>query len=375
MRYLNNRNIFTAACIALLIALWLLSGLVGGDSETGGDTSEVSIAERRAEDIARHRSDTPTRVQVDILHASLQTRQIVLRGKTSNKRTVRVKTELSGRVTARPVERGSRVEAGDTLCVLGEEDRRAQLKEAEAALSRAELEYRGAVRLQEGGLQSETAIAQAKAALESAQAVLELRQLNLQKTRLTAPFDALVEETHLEVGDYANVGSECVTLLDLDPMLLVADVAEQDVGLLHTGQSVSAHTVEGREIEGEITFIAHQSAPDTRTYRIEAVVDNADYSLRSGMTTRIRVPLEQTFAQLVSPGLFTLNDSGELGVRTVNDEDIVEFHTVELIREASDGVWVTGLPPHVRLITVGHEMVLAGEKVIPVEQYPSVASQ
>jgi multidrug efflux system membrane fusion protein len=52
-------------------------------------------------------------------------------------------------------------------------------------------------------------------------------------------------------------------------------------------------------------------------------------------------------------------------VRVVNDDDVVEFHAVNVISDGKDGTWVSGLPDSTRLITVGQEMVRAGEKVVP----------
>ena len=70
-------------------------------------------------------------------------------------------------------------------------------------------------------------------------------------------------------------------------------------------------------------------------------------------------------AQRVSPALFALDDRGEIGIRVIDENNIVHFHSVQIISEDPDGVWVTGLPNETNLITVGQEMVVAGERVDP----------
>ena len=77
----------------------------------------------------------------------------------------------------------------------------------------------------------------------------------------------------------------------------------------------------------------------------------------------VDLPGETVKAHRVSPSLFTLSDSGELGLRTVNSEDQVEFYPVAILEDSPNGAWVTGLPERVRLITVGHEFVAVGQTV------------
>jgi multidrug efflux system membrane fusion protein len=63
--------------------------------------------------------------------------------------------------------------------------------------------------------------------------------------------------------------------------------------------------------------------------------------------------------------LFTLDDAGNLGIRTLNANNVVEFHEVAVVREDADGVWVSGLPEVATIITVGQELVVPGERVEP----------
>jgi membrane fusion protein, multidrug efflux system len=60
--------------------------------------------------------------------------------------------------------------------------------------------------------------------------------------------------------------------------------------------------------------------------------------------------------------VLTLDDDGVLGVRTVED-GTVAFHTVNIVSDTREGVWVTGLPAVSDVITVGQENVTAGQAV------------
>jgi len=72
---------------------------------------------------------------------------------------------------------------------------------------------------------------------------------------------------------------------------------------------------------------------------------------------------EAVNAHRVSPSLFTLNDDGALGLRTIDHENRVKFYPVVIIEDSPDGAWVTGLPENARLITLGHEFVAEGQIV------------
>lgn len=360
-----RKNLIIASLIFTALFLWLVSGLVFNEAE-GEPAAAISEQQLLAKPKVEQQRAT---VRAAISKAEKRARLLVLRGRTESKRSVDVKAEIAGNVVERAVERGSRVESGDVLCQLAIDDRDASVAEARAALKDAQIDYQGILKLQQQGLQSETAIARAGAQLESAKAQLRRQDLNLARTRIVAPFSGVVENLHMNKGDYATPGAICATLIDLDPMLVSADVTEAEVENIEVGNFVSGTTSNGAAIVGTLTFIGMQSDPLTRTYPVEITVENSDYSLRSGLTTTARIKLDEVFAHKVSPALFTLNDAGDFGVRTIGDNNVVDFYKVEIIEDTVEGVWIIGLPDTVKLITVGQEFVLAGQAIDPV--YPA----
>jgi membrane fusion protein, multidrug efflux system len=354
----------TAIIIALLLAAWLASGVLGGEETP----NPATLAEQNREQSRVDEDAAPTKVRVSVLEATPQQRLVKVRGKTENKRTVDVKVELAGTVVDRPVDRGSLVAKGDLLCQLSVEDRQAALTEAQAALAQAQIEYSGALSLKEKGYNSDTAIAGAKARLAAAEANISRRNLDLQKIAVRAPFGGIVEDVHQEIGDYVVPGANCATVVDMDPMLLVGRVSEQDVLNLSIGQLATGHLRSGETVAGPVTFIGQLTDPTTRTYAVEIELANPDRALRSGITTEIHIPVQTVLAQKISPALISLDDNGEIGIRTVNENNVVEFHHIEIMADANDGIWVHGLPNRAGVITVGQELVTAGERVDPVFQ-------
>jgi multidrug efflux system membrane fusion protein len=327
-----------------------------------------SIAEKQIIDANVTSDLVPTQVRVSRITASEKVRFEKVRGKTQNKRTVEVRAEIPGKIVSRAVEKGDAVGVGQLLCELALEDRAASLLEAKEAVTQAQIEYKGARRLEAQGYNSENAIATARAKLASALAVKARRESNINKTKIIAPFDGIVENVHLELGDYVSSGAPCATIVDLNPMLIVGRVSEKAVLEIRPGIIAGGRLSDGRTIQGPITFVGQQSDQRTRTYSLEIEVDNSALDLRSGITTEIFIPVERVLAQKISPALFSLDDSGGYGVRVIDESNVVKFYTVSIVAEDSDGVWVTGLPNVSDVITVGQELVVPGERVEPVFQ-------
>lgn len=350
----------TAIVIAILAALWLLSGQFG---RAEPDTTATTLTEQNAREAAAHEDRAPTHVRARVLRAETQTAHVMIRGRTENKRTVEVKTETSGRVIERPIEKGQVVQSGQMLCRISMEDRTARLTEATEAVNQAKIEHEGAIRLAERGLVSDTVIATTKARLAAAKAQVARSQIEIDHTAVRAPFTGLVEDTFVEVGTFVQPGSACATVIDLDPMLLVGRISEHDVHAVRLGEQAEGVMLSGERVAGKVTFVGKQSDPATRTYPVEIQIPNPSYELRSGITTEIQVPVGTHLAHRVSPSLLALDDEGRVGLRTLDPDNRVEFHRVELIADDAGAVWVSGLPEVATLITVGQELVIPGEQV------------
>lgn len=362
-----KKNLLIATLIGVGLLLWLASGIFTSGPEPTLDTKSAALAEPE---------QTLPRVRIAQFNAEQRTLTRILRGKTASKRTAKVSAETTGRVIARPVERGDLVTAGTLLCELAVNDRQVSVEEASAALSKAEIEYAGALELKDRNLLSKIRIAQVASELETARAELARKKLSLERTRIVAPFEGVIEELHMDVGDLASVGAACATLIDLDPLLIAANVSERDINYISLGSSVTARTSNDEKLIGEVTFVGSMSDATTRTYPVEITVPNPDYSLRAGLTTVASVETQTVLAHRVSPALFTLNDAGIIGLRAVDKNSRVVFHPVTIVEDAVDGAWVTGLPGVVSLITVGQEFVSAGQQVeaLDVGVAPATAS-
>ncbi len=305
-------------------------------------------------------------VRVASISAQNYQERVRVRGQTKAFRHVDVRAEVPGRVVATPVARGARVEAGELLCEIAVDTRAADLQEARSRQEEAQMEYNGALDLQERGLQSRVGIAQFKAALDATAAAVTRAELNLNRTRITAPFAGIMETRAVEVGNLMDMGGTCASLLDDSPMLLIGQVPETDVGKLTLGAPVTATLLSGETVEGKLTYVSRAADTSARSYGIEVEINSGYDSIRQGITAEIYITGAETRAHLIPPSALTLSDEGTMGVKTLDPNNVVQFAPVVVVGENSSldpGMWVLGLPEQSVVVTLGQEIVFPGQTV------------
>ena len=332
---------------------------------------------------------------------------VVLRGETQAARTVTARAETNGLIVNTPLRKGTFVGEADVLCQLDPGTRaanlsdakarlesararvpetQARLEEAKAKLGEAKINFNAANKLSEGGFASESRVANAQATVRSAEAAVASAKAGFDTTRsgiqsaeaavasaekeierltIRAPFAGLLETDTAELGSLLQPGAACATIIQLDPIKLVAFVPETEWSRVHLGAPAMARLISGREVTGAVTYLSRSADPLTRTFRVEIEVENSDLSIADGQTAEIVIGADGSLAHLLPQSALTLNDEGALGIRAVGAGNIVEFHPVTLIRDTVDGVWLADLPETLDVITIGQEFVRAGVKVAP----------
>ena len=262
------------------------------------------------ENFEKKDSSLDTLSSVTIINSQAKNKSKILKssGFTEADKFVQVRAEVSGRLIARPAQQGDYVKEGDLICQLYIAGREAYPK-------------------------------------------------------IVAPFSGYLETLRVEEGDFLNTGAVCAALIDPDPMLLVADIAEKDIAQVQLGSEATAKLISGRLITGEVTFIASSADKNTRTFRVEISVDNKDRTIRDGVSAEIYIKGKEEPAHKISPAILSLNDQGKLGVRTVTADNRVEFKEINILEDTNSGMWVSGLGEEARIITLGQEYVFQGQTV------------
>ncbi len=344
-----------AGGLALLVLLWLLSGL--------GDDDHVAEAPAQ--------SAEPTqglRVMVRDSRAQDLTREAVMSATTAPRRLVSLRAEISARVAEVLVERGQRVSKGQLLLRLDARERPAQLDRARHLLTQRELQFDAASRLRREGHVSDVDFATSRTNLSDARAEVQRLESELERSDIRAPFDGVLENRPLEIGDFANVGDLLAQVIAQSSYLVVGDVGEDDVGFLRPGQAGRARLADGRTVAGRLHYVASHADAATRTFRVELLVEDDQERLILGSSASLMLPLEQVRAHVLDPASLALDAEGAFGVKAVDDQSRVVFHPARIAQNRDADVWLTGLPERLQIITVGQGFVAAGDQVRPVPE-------
>ncbi len=351
-----------ALAICAAIGGWMYTGklIVGG--QAGGADAALPVAEREAA-----RTTEAFRVRVQRLYPQVRKAHLLIRGRTQANATITVRAETSGTLEKRVVQKGDRVKPGDLLCVVDQGIRKSNLAQAKARLEQAQSDYDANEKLVKKGFAAKSKLRGMKAAMDAATASHDAMKQDLARTEIRASVAGEVTAPLAESGDHLSPGGICVTLIDADPMKFIGQVSERDISRLSQGMNAGVQMVTGEKVIGKITYIAPNADPQTRTFRVEIAMANPQYKLRDGLTATSVVQLEPTQAYKLKSSWLTLADNGDIGVRGVDDQDKVTFIRVKILSQTREGMWVKGIEPGNRVITLGHEYVAAGEPVQPVD--------
>lgn len=370
----------------------------------GGDTPPPTATETAAETPEEPAAEGARVVSVVAMRSTAQAidNAVLLRGRTEAARQVDVRAETSGLVSSEPLRKGAYVEAGQLLCEIAPGTRQSALAEAqarypeakarlpeaqgrvleaEARLKEAQINDNAAKQLSADGFASDIRVAGTQAAVQSALATVETARAGVEsaragilaaeaaiaaakneiaRLRITAPFGGLLETDTAELGALMQPGGLCATVIQLNPIKLVAFVPETEVAKVDVGARAGGRTTANQTVEGRVTFMSRSSDPETRTFRVEITVDNDDLQLRDGQTAEILIGAEGQKAHLVPASALTLNDQGTLGLQIATDDDKAAFTPITILRDTVDGMWVSGLPEQASIITVGQDYVTDG---------------
>ena len=341
-----------ALVMAVLVVLWLVSGVFGGGND---------------EDVSADGEATLPAVRTTVLEAEDRSSRLVLFGRTEALRNVMLRAETQGQVAEIVLAKGGAVNSGDVIVRLAVDNRAARLSEAEALVEQNRINYDGAKQLSAQGYKSRLKLAEAKAALESARAHLDAMELDFARTEIRAPFSGVIDDIPVEVGDFVAVGAPVAQVIDLASVVVTAEVSERYAPDVRGGAEARVRLADGREFPGRLRYISRSSEAATRTFKVEVAVDNTAGAIAEGLTAELELQMQSNRAHRVSPAILSLSEAGEVGLKAVDADGIVRFYAVDLVSDTTEGIWVSGLPDRVQVITVGQDFVRAGQQVIAVD--------
>lgn len=199
--------------------------------------------------------------------------------------------EVPGIVDEIRFESGDDVRTGQVLLSLRSGVDVARLREAQAAVDLARLDYQRNRELAPKGLVSQAALDTAETQLRSTEAQLRQQQEGVSRTSIRAPFGGRIGLRVVDVGQYLNAGARIATLQALDQLLVDFFLPQRDLGLLSPRQhvTVAVDAWPGETFRGEVIAIDSRVDAQTRNVAVRARIDNPAHRLLPGMYVSVNV--------------------------------------------------------------------------------------
>jgi RND family efflux transporter MFP subunit len=315
-----------------------------------------------------------------------------------------ISPRVNGRVDAVYVDIGDRVEAGDILAQIEDDQLDEQLSQSEAALEvnravvqQRELELRNqeliferARGLHESGLTSSEQLEQAQTRYDVARAQLNLARAQLlqaeaglreleirqQRMRIEAPMPGYIGRRFVDPGALVNSNTPIVTVVKLDTLKLVAAVTERDISKVAQGAigTVYVDALPGERFEGRVARISPLLDPQTRTAQVEVVVPNFDNRLSAEMFARVELDLGSNRQALRIPREALVVRGEDQGVYVLKD-DKAHFTLIEIGLAEADWIEITaGLEVGDQVATMGANLLRDGDAVSIIGAKPRAES-
>jgi multidrug efflux system membrane fusion protein len=343
--------------LVALAAAWIGSGYLM-HSEHPDSQAAIRPAEK---------AENPFRVAVMPAAQEDHSRKLSLSGRTEADHKMMAVARTNGVVVKLNVRRGDHVKTGDVIAVLSDEAREAQVAQARALVAQRLAELDAKRRLAESGAVARLDLANIEAQTKAAQATLAAADAEAERGAVVAPWDGVVTDVPVQLGQAMQSGKEVAQIVALTPMLAVVEVAERKLAGVKVGEPAAIRLVTGTTAEGKIRFVSKSASATTRTYRVEVEVPNADGAIPDGITAEVSLKLKAEPATRIPRSALTFSSGGDLGVRVVGEGDKVEFLKVTIAEDAQTQMWVNGIADGARVIVQGQDFVREGEKVTPVQ--------
>lgn len=371
---------------ALVMALLGISLLIGGCGEKN-----------------RYVTLPPPKVTVSLPVQRQITDYLEFTGNTQAVNSVQLRARVEGYLEKVLFKDGDMVKKGQLLFVIQQNTYQAKLQEAEAQihsqkarLEHAETEFARFSNLVLKNAASQTDADQwryerdaAQAALLSAQAARDLARLDLEYTRVTAPFDGRINRRLADPGNLvgANERTVLAEINQINPIYVYFTINERD--LLHlmseTGRTLQQNTEnkspvyfglaneQGYPHEGRLDFAAISVNPNTGTLLLRGVFPNPDGLIQPGMFARVRTSVAQRKSALLVPQIAIAFDQQGSYVLVVNEKKLVERRGVTIGAQVDDlRVIEGGLKGDEWVVVNGMLKAIPGREVTPEKESPAI---
>jgi multidrug efflux pump subunit AcrA (membrane-fusion protein) len=215
--------------------------------------------------------------------------------------------------------------------------------------------------------QSNQAVQSAQAQVESARSAVAIAQKAVADTTVRAPYAGYVSSRPTAVGEYVTPASVVATVLRTNPIKLDLQVPEADVPSITPGMGVSLQVdaFANRNFAGQVSAVNPAIDPASRSATIEALVENNDNALRSGMFATARIVRPGGSQVVYVPKAAVVSDPNTQSYRVfVVKDGAAHLRVVQVGQEEGDTIQIlNGVSADETVATTNLDQLYEGARV------------
>ena len=328
-----------------------------------------------------------------VVHAAVN-RELSVVGNLIGDQTVSVVPKTAGRLQEITVKLGDRVNRGQRIAKIEDEEILEQVRQADAAfevakatirqreadLSLAKTNVERSRNLFQRQLLPQQTLDDAEAKYQSAQAALDLARaqnnqsqsrldelrITLQNTIITSPVNGFVSRRSVDPGAFVSANAPVVEVVDITRVRLVANIVEKDLKQIAVADMarVEVDAFPGEDFMGRIARVSPVLDPSTRTAPIEVEISNPQYRLKPGMYARVGIITESRPNALVVPTNAVVDVNGTRGVY-LSVNNVATFHPVKIGIEGNERTEILdGVAAGDRIVSTGAAGLRNGDPIV-----------
>jgi RND family efflux transporter MFP subunit len=290
-------------------------------------------------------------------------------GSLSSDQNAQIFPEIGATIISIKVKEGEQVTKGQTIAIMDIQAMREQEAELKTRMELTETTFKKQKKLWDQKIGSEMQFLQAKNNRDALKNSLDALQANISKGNITAPFAGVIDEIFPKEGEMAMPGMPVVRLMNLTNMYVEADISENYVGKVKSGDNVViSFPALGMDIDSKIERVGQFINPNNRTFKIRVNIDNSENILKPNMVALINVnDFSQDSAVVINAGLIMEGASDTKYVFVVNQKSgisIVQKQLVEVTMNYQGKSMISkGLKGSETIVDRGARSIRSGEQV------------
>ena len=353
----------TIGWLVILCAVWWSCDPGKGDTRNEGSTRTDST---RTDSIRAGGIDTTgadstagkleaVPVETALVETGTISSYLLFNSTVETEAAVEIYPQISGLVERVAVEEGDRVEFGDTLVCLDDDQLQIAVREASAYLKHLQAGFERTRELFRRKLISNQEYENKLYELEQARLRCEQAELELEHAIIRAPFSGVITERYVQAGARVGAGTRLFELIKLDDLIARVFVPGQYLTQVREGQEavVTSDFLEGRRFQGWVKRISPVVDPKSGTFKVTVGLKDRWEYLRPGIFVEVRIITDTHEEAVLVPKQAVVYDGGDRYVFVVQDGTARKVRLAAGYENSEFVEATSGIQPGMPVIVVG----------------------